>query len=495
MNGIIGMTQLTLDTDLTAEQRDFLLMVKGSADSLLTVLNDILDFSKIEARQLSLEPIAFSPSDHVAELVRPLALKAREKQLEVICEVCPDVPMEVIGDPGRLRQVLLNLVGNAIKFTHRGQILVQVYVESREPDTVTLHYSVTDTGIGVPEDKHEAIFHAFQQGDGSTTRRFGGTGLGLAISSTLVQMMGGRLWVESVLHEGSVFHFTARFECPILVTSVGDDRLWDSVPPPATMGAESPSHSISVLLVEDNVVNQRLAASLLQRYGHRVTTVNNGNEALVAVEQAPFDAVLMDVQMPEMNGLEATRAIRVREQRTGGHVPIVAMTAHAMKGDRKRCLDAGMDEYLTKPIDPRQLYAVLERLASRSPRTVQASEPAAGSVYDAVLARVGGDRELLSEISLLFTEDMPCHLASIQQSIEARDGEALQRAAHLLRGAAANFEAPALVQTARTLEEMGRTAQFTESDSAWRTLVTEASVLACVLESYVLTPLPPRPPT
>ena len=384
MNGIIGMTDLALDTELTADQRDYLLMVKGSADSLLSVLNDILDFSKIEARQLSLEPIPFSPRDHVAELLKPLTMRAEQKQLELICHVLPDVPTEIVGDPGRLRQVLLNLVGNAIKFTDRGQILVQAYVESREADAVTLHYSVTDSGVGVPEDKQDAIFQAFQQADGSTTRRFGGTGLGLAISSTLVQMMGGRLWVESVLHEGSAFHFTARFGLLAAVPTVIVERPSKSKAPVAPVQPDPPARRLSVLLAEDNVVNQRLAATLLERRGHRVTTVHNGKEALLAVELGPFDAILMDVQMPEMSGLEASRAIRDRERRLGGHVPIVAMTAHAMRGDRERCLSAGMDDYLTKPIDPQKLYAVLEEISSGSPAAEQAEQRTAGSVRDCV---------------------------------------------------------------------------------------------------------------
>ena len=494
MNGIIGMTELALDTELTAEQRDYLVMVKGSADSLLSVLNDVLDFSKIEARQLSLEPIVFSPRDHLNELLKPLAVKATQKQLELICEVLPDVPTEVVGDPGRLRQVLLNLVGNAIKFSDSGQILVQVYVESRETDAVTLHYSVTDSGIGIPEDKQDAIFQAFQQADGSTTRRFGGTGLGLAISSTLVQMMGGRLYVESILHEGSAFHFTARFGLSAAVPSVDADRLSKAKAPAATTGVEPPARRLSVLLAEDNVVNQRLAETLLKRRGYSVTTVHNGKEALQAVALQAFGAVLMDVQMPEMSGLEATREIRAREQKTGGHLPIVAMTAHAMRGDRELCLAAGMDEYLTKPIDPQQLYAMLDRVSRESAETGQPGRGAEGTVYDAVLARVGGDREFLSEISLLFIEDLPRHMAAIQLTLDARDGEALHRAAHVLRGAAANFEASALVAAARTLEEMGRTAQFVDSDPVWHTLRTEASVLAGVLETYTLTPSPPPDP-
>jgi len=493
MNGIIGMTDLALDTELSAEQRDYLLMVKGSADSLLGVLNDILDFSKIEARQLSLEAIPFSPRDQIADLLKPLTMRATQKGLALICHVLPDVPTEIVGDPGRLRQVLLNLVGNAIKFTDRGQILVQAYVESREADAVTLRFSVTDSGVGIPQDKQEAIFQPFQQADGSTTRRFGGTGLGLAISSTLVQMMGGRLWVESVLHEGSAFHFTARFGLVAAAAApvVGLERPSKAKAPVAPVQPEAAARHLSVLLAEDNSVNQRLAATLLERRGHRVTTVNNGKEAVLAVELGTFDVVLMDVQMPEMSGLEATRTIREREQRLGVHLPIVAMTAHAMRGDRERCLAAGMDDYLTKPIDPHQLYTVLERTSPGSAAVEQAAQPVSASVYEAVLARLGGDVQFLSEISVLFTEDLPRHLAAIQRALDARDGEGLQRAAHVLKGAAANFEASAVVDATRTLEEMGRTSRFTDSDRAWRTLMGAASTLAAVLDTYALTPTPP----
>ena len=360
MNGIIGMTDLALDTTLSAEQRDYLTTVKGSAHALLGVLNDILDFSKIELRKLELETIPFSVRDHIAELLKPLAFRAEEKGLRVSCAVRPGVPAVVMGDPGRLRQVIVNLVGNAVKFTERGQVLVEISVDaptasdpSRPGRDVTLHYSVRDSGIGIPVDKQGEIFQPFRQADGSTTRRYGGTGLGLAISSTLVDLMGGRIWVESTPDNGSTFHITARL-------GVAEGHI-ETLPEKRSEVAVAPTRSLDVLLAEDNVVNQRLAATLLERRGHRVTIANNGLEALAVHATRRFDVVLMDVQMPEMGGFEATAAIRERELAAGVRVPIIAMTAHAMKGDRERCLDAGMDDYITKPLDRKQLCAVVER--------------------------------------------------------------------------------------------------------------------------------------
>ena len=616
LNGIIGMTELALDTPLTVEQREYLSMVKSSADSLLAILNDILDFSKIEMRKLELEHIAFSVRDHLAELVKPLALRAEQKGLELVCHVLPDVPHIVSGDPGRLRQVLVNLVGNAIKFTERGQILVQVEIDSSSTDETVLHYFVSDSGIGIPKEKQQAIFEPFRQADGSTTRRFGGTGLGLTISSTLVDLMGGRIWVDSAPLEGSTFHFTARFgvtderpevttvdltDLPVLVVDdnavnrrVLHDLLlrWKMKPTIATNGpaaigamtvakatgrpfalvlldanmpemdgfevarriqqdpglagatimmlsssgqhgetamcrqlgivnhltkpvdqrdllaaighalareqsgrpalpasmlpADLPERRLRVLLAEDNPVNQRLAASLLERRGHHVTIAANGRDAVAAIAKTKFDVVLMDVQMPEMGGFEATAAIREAEHATGVRLPIVAMTAHAMKGDRERCLAAGMDEYLTKPLDSKRLCDTVEHIAgirAAAPALAPAGIGDVSAIPDPVLARVGGDRQLLAEISRLFLDDAPRHLDRIRAAIDARDGESLRRAAHGLKGAAANFEADGVVQAARALEEIGRAANFDDSESAWRLLSAETDRLLVLLRS------------
>jgi signal transduction histidine kinase/ligand-binding sensor domain-containing protein/DNA-binding response OmpR family regulator len=502
MNGVIGMTDLTLDTDLTAEQREYLGMVKSSATGLLTVLNDILDFSKIEQDKLDLESIPFSPRDLLADLLKPLSFRAQQKGVEIIYHVLPDVPGLLLGDPGRLRQILMNLVGNAIKFTERGQILVEVEVDSHDVDGVVLHCAVADSGIGIPKDKQDRVFEAFRQADGSTTRQFGGTGLGLAIATKLVQLMGGRMWLESEPHEGSTFHFTARLGVSdarpevlssdlqgIKVLVVDDNDInrrvfmawlgrWKMVGTEAASGeaalealtaaaaASSPyalvlldvnmpgmdgfqiaarlkgdatlasstvimlsssgqptesgrcqdlgvaqyltkpvdqrellsaiSRALTlehqptprpvpqlrqpepstsrarILLAEDNAVNQRVAVGVLQRKGHAVTVAANGEEALAALAQQSFDLILMDVQMPQMDGFEATRLIREGKSGADSRIPIIAMTAHAMKGDRERCLEAGMSDYLAKPLDKKLLLAAVDAVMADCGQTLVA---------------------------------------------------------------------------------------------------------------------------
>src|SRR5271157_1011060 len=490
MNGVLGMTDLLLDAGLNAEQLDYAGMVKSSAESLLTIINDILDFSKIEAGKLELESIEFRLRDSIVRAIKTLALRAQQKGLELTCDIRPEVPEELVADPTRLRQVIINLVGNAIKFTPRGEVDLQVALESKTQDQVLLHFVVQDTGIGVSPQKQKLIFEAFSQADGSTARRFGGTGLGLTISKRLVERMDGRIWVESVEGQGSAFHFTASLgvgkvaepppavptidlaglavlvvddnttnrrilremlsnwgmrlslaesgaaalEClkqapypfgliltdvnmpdmdgfalveqlrqgpdlaatakVIMLTSagqrgdaarcrelgvaayltkpVGQAELFDCIARvlgPAGAGPvvlithhtlREEKRTLHVLLAEDNAVNQKLAARLLEKHGHHVTVTSNGHEALAALDRDNFDVVLMDVQMPEMDGFEATAVIRVREQSTGRHLPIIAMTAHAMQGDRERCLAAGMDGYIAKPIKAQELLDLLE---------------------------------------------------------------------------------------------------------------------------------------
>ncbi|MCK6557187.1 response regulator [Candidatus Binatia bacterium] len=515
MNGIIGMTELALQTPLNPEQREYLQMVAASGDALMTVINDVLDFSKMEAGKLALDPVEVDLRDCLGDAVRALALRAHLKGLELAVEVKPEVPETIVADPHRLRQVLSNLVGNAIKFTERGEVVVEVAridaFAGASSDTVQLQFAVRDTGIGIPPDKREDIFCAFEQGDGSTTRKYGGTGLGLTISRRLVEMMGGRLWVESAVGDGSVFRFTISTlaaasvpcspapaerlrELPVLVvddnatnrrilnemltrwqmcpTTVDSGRaalgclmhaanggrmfplvLIDvhmpemdgfelaerikRVPAFATatimmlssadlageaarcraVGVEAyltkplrqgelldamlevlgriglPAGSslptaadpaeprpLRVLLAEDNVVNQRLASRLLERHGHAVVVTSNGREALAALERERFDVVLMDVQMPEMDGFETTAAIREQERWSGVHLPIVAMTAHAMKGDEERCLAAGMDGYVSKPIDASRLFEVMATLTAEHGTAVETIPPRRAAV-------------------------------------------------------------------------------------------------------------------
>lgn len=500
MNGVIGMTELVLDTDLTPDQREYLSTVKTSADGLLTVINDVLDFSKIEAGRLELDPIAFNLRTTLEEAARSLSLPAHEKSLELVCEIKPDVPDFIVGDPARVRQVVVNLLGNAIKFTERGEVALGVGLESRHGDQVDLHFTVRDTGIGILLEKQHLIFEAFSQADGSTTRKYGGTGLGLTISARLVEAMHGRLWVQSVPGQGSCFHFRATFGVaaqaaqyhaeddtltagvPVLVV---DDNLtnrrvlsemlwrWHMRPTAAASAQEALSlmrsaagrgqsfrlivtdvhmpgmdgfqlaeqikasrnlantlilmltsgeqrgdlarcrelgvslyltkpvrqaelraailqalngqagaiagatgaslsesqplrksagaGALRILLAEDNRVNQRVAVAILERAGHRVTVANNGREAVDRWSAQAFDLILMDVQMPEIDGLEATAIIRAGEKRTAEHIPIIALTAHAMKGDQERCLAAGMDAYLSKPIQGRRLIELVSR--------------------------------------------------------------------------------------------------------------------------------------
>jgi two-component system sensor histidine kinase/response regulator len=612
MNGIIGMTELMLDTELTTHQREYLNMVEDSANSLLNVINDVLDFSKIEAGKLELDSINFDLQDSLGDMMKSLATRADEKGLELAYHVLPNTQDALVGDPGRLRQILVNLIGNAIKFADQGEVIVRVEEESRTKDEVCLHFAVTDTGIGIPPEKQELIFNSFTQVDSSTTRKHGGTGLGLTISSQLVKMMGGRIWVESEPGVGSTFHFTAAFglgsdtgmtthprasvvleDMPVLVvddnatnrrilaemltnwgmkpteagdgptalaameqaksngepfnlvlldvnmpemdgfavaenirqdpelvgvtimmltstsreadaarcrelgiavylvkpikrsdlldtimTALGTPSLDGDQPPPVTRGSLGGSRRPRrILLVEDNAVNRRLAIVMLQKGGHTVVVAGDGKEALAALGKQEFDLVLMDVQMPEMDGFEATAAIREKEKATGTHLPIIAMTAYAMEGDRERALEAGMDDYVSKPFKAKEMLEAIERVFP-APDDVEMTSPEvqpADDIIDMaeVLDRAGGDMELVTDLVGLFLDDCPRLLLEIQKAIAQRDGRMLEWAAHTLKSSAANLAAKSVSEAALKLEIMGRHSDVTHAEEAYGALQEE----------------------
>jgi PAS domain S-box-containing protein len=641
MNGILGMTELALDTELTPVQREYLDMVKASAESLLTVINDILDFSKIEAGKLDLDPVDFVLRDTLSETLRSLSLRAHVKGLELACHIPADVPDYLVGDPVRLRQILINLVGNGIKFTERGEVIVRVSKmedrgsriedrESRSPflsrSSIALHFSVCDTGIGIPADKLQMIFEPFVQADGSTTRKYGGTGLGLTITGRLVEMMGGRLWADSKPGKGSAFHFTVRLGLQdrspsrllprrpsglsglsalvvddnatsrqILVdmlqswrlrpTAVADagaalaevsqaaaqgspyglavidaampgmdgfalaaelrsrpdwcgpailllsspDRQGDLVrcralgpgqhlakpikpsdlldailrvlaPPdglhPATTDkapeapspdvpaevADRPPVSLRILLAEDNLVNQRLAVALLQRMGHQISVVENGAAAVCAVEQERFDLVFMDIQMPEMNGFEATAAIRAKERGAGRHLPIVALTAHAMKGDREECLRSGMDGYVSKPVQARRLEQAIDDVLDRFPTCGCTPAP-----FDPtpLLERLGGDLALSQELAHLFRAETPHRLEEMRAAVAAGDAALVVQAAHTFKGSAGTLGAAEVSAAARRLEHIGRAGNLDEAPAALRALEDLTRRLLAALEVWL----------
>jgi two-component system, sensor histidine kinase and response regulator len=610
MNGVFGMLDLALETELPPEQRHYLERARASADLLLRVINDILDFSKIEAGRLDLEPTAFSLGESLGETIKGFGPQAHRKGLELALHVQPETPDGLVGDGLRLGQVLINLLGNAIKFTERGEVVLEAGVESVTEGQVYLHFAVTDTGPGIPPDKQRLIFAAFAQADSSMARRFGGTGLGLAISARLVELMGGRIWVESEVGKGSTFHFTARFALqreavvkpkaqridlegmPVLVaddnetnrrilsemlatwrmgpTAVGGGRaalaelkraaaagdpfplvlldavmpdldgfavareikhdpalagatvmmlssadgagelarcqelgiaaflrkpvkqselldavlkalgglaaLPETAPAPASVALPGGRRGFRVLVVEDNEFNQDVVASLLTKRGHVAVLAPNGKSALAAWEREPFDLILMDVQMPEMDGFAATEAIRTKERSTNDHIPIIALTAHAMKGDRERCLAAGMDAYVSKPIRAAELFEAISRLLSLHVERAQerpVSEGPQQAVFDLdnALSGVGGDQELLGRMARWFLNQCPKLLGEIHDAVLRGDAPALEHAAHTLKASVGSFGAQRAYEAAQQLEELGSAGDLIGSKNAFPALV------------------------
>jgi PAS domain S-box-containing protein len=621
MNGIIGMIDLLLGTNPTDQQRTYLDLAGQSAETLLRLINDILDFSKIEAGKFELESVGFKLRDTLGDTLQTLAGRASEKSLELTYHIPPEIPDDLAGDPGRLCQILVNLTGNAIKFTEQGEIAVSVKLESLIDNDVGLHFAVTDTGPGIAREKQEIIFEAFRQADSSMSRRYGGTGLGLAISSHLVEMMQGRMWLESKIGEGSTFHFIAVFslqkDAPIkpaagpttlhglrvlvvddnktnrlildemltnwrmnpttvdggraaleemdkavkagtpfqlalldgmmpqmdgfelaecirqtpalrettlmvlssagnlggsarcrelgidycLMKPVKQSELLDSIvsalsvatadEATATADAERPkgTTSLHVLLAEDGLVNQKVAVNLLEQRGHKVKIANNGQEAVDAVNSESFDAVLMDVQMPAMDGFEATAIIRKGEAESGGHVPIIAMTAHAMKGDRERCIEAGMDGYIAKPIRAIDLYNTVEatvaRLRKSQTRDSETSQEKGILDRDRILEQVGGSEETLKEIVGLFAVESVKLMKRMQDAITNEDATGLQRAAHTFKGSVRLFGAERVAAAAQRLEEMGGGKNLVGAQDAWVELAREAERLMPMLTELV----------
>jgi len=626
MNGIIGMTELLADTPLDKQQLEYVRMVRESGEALMGVIEDILDFSKIEAGRLLVQPEPFELREHLGDTMKSLAFRAHGKELELACDVAADVPYVIEADPRRLRQVIINLVGNAIKFTHRGEIVVRVEVKSRLDDQAILHFAVTDTGVGIPADKLEHIFEAFEQVDNSAKRRYTGTGLGLAISQRLVELFGGRIWADSRLGQGSTFHFTLMARLPqqpnrpqwtgdrrrirgtrvlvvddnatnrriveqmlrnwrmepvtvcgadeaiealktshrqqrpfalvvadtgmpgadgfslaqriradgeldsivIMMLSSSDQsgdvarceqlgiasyllkpikqsELFDAVAmalgivdvdeeEEAGQAGDPVERPLSILLAEDSLVNQKVAVGLLRKWGHQVRVVGNGREAVEAVRVQPFDVVLMDVQMPEMDGYEATQEIRAWQQKER-RIPILAMTAHAMRGDRQRCLAAGMDDYLSKPIRSAELRQALARVAANiqtnfgtngpAARCAAAeSPPEAGVDLEHALKCVQGDRRLLASVIEAWLEECPQQLAQVRSALDGEDLATAARAAHTVKGSLRLFGETGAFDLALKLETMIQDGQFAGAVPILSQLEGEVRKLTPVLEQF-----------
>jgi PAS domain S-box-containing protein len=515
MTAIIGMTDLALNEELPAAVRNQLSVARQAADQLMQLLNALLDYAGIEAGKLQLRPQPFRLGQTVRKTVATLAARAQKKGLVLRLELSEDVPDDLVGDAGRLEQVLTNLLDNAIKFTERGEVAIAVTAAWKNDAEVRPLFTVSDTGIGIAAQDQRRIFSPFTQVDAARTRRFQGTGLGLAVSRELVKLMGGRLWVESRLGGGSRFRFTARFgRGRESAASRGDSegssgrQLPSPEAPaagPATMGPpERKPHSLRILLAEDMPANQRLIVSLLERRGHQVQVADEGQEAIDWFQRMPFDLIIMDVQMPNLDGLQATGAIRRLQHAGEPRIPIVALTAHAMKGDRERCLEAGMDAYLSKPINAQQLIELVETLSKipkldKSPEPAKAEPRAAGAApepraakphepplfdYAAAIARLDNDENLLDDMIRFFHSDAPELLRQIRAAIDANNAEEMMRAAHSLKGLAATFDAKTVVAAGLKVEELAKSGKLTEAEDAVALLELEAQRLSWALADF-----------
>ena len=506
MNGVIGMTSLLLDTDLTLEQQEYAEALRVSGEALLGLINDILDFSKIEAGKLELETIDFDLWRTVREAVDLLAPQAVEKGLELAVTIDHDVPVGARGDPGRFRQILINLVGNAVKFTEKGDIVVQASLIDRTETQVTVRLSVKDPGIGIPKEQSATLFDAFTQADASMTRKHGGTGLGLAISKQLAELMGGDVGVDSQEGEGSTFWFTAVFDC--LPTPLADGLTDEQVAARAhtttrysfaqeAARLRASQRHLRVLVAEDNVISQKVAVNMLRKFGYHADGVANGVEAVEAVKAIPYDLVLMDCQMPEMNGYEATFAIRAMQEQDR-HVPIVAMTAHTMQGDREKCLEAGMDDYIGKPVDPKVLAGVLEKWLSedgaRAPEDVSERHDApTDSALDMsdLLNRTMGDEGLARELLEEFLNEFPRQMAALRTALEEADVLLAQHQAHAIKGAAKNVGAAALGEIASRAEAAAEASNLEQTASLMPQMEQQFEAVKVAVQGWDL-PAPDR---
>ena len=494
MNAILGMVDLALPKQVDSTAKDFLETARESAELLLALLNDLLDSAKIEAGKLELESTPFSLRRVLDQTTQVLTVLASEKGISFSCRIPPDVPDALVGDQARLRQVLINLAGNGVKFTQKGEVTVSVRVESQEAEEARLEFAVQDTGIGIPQSDVERIFNPFSQADASTTRHFGGSGLGLSICSSLIGMMRGRIRVESEVGKGSTFFFTVPL--PLAKEVPATPETIAEIPPVA-------ASMLRILLAEDNPANQKLATYVLQDRGHLVEIAGDGQEAIRLTERNRYDVILMDVQMPGIDGLEATTTIRNRED-GGRRVPIIAMTAHAMKSDRDRCLAAGMDGYLSKPIDGHEMIALVESLVagaaaadagadSATPSPTRPVSPPTAAVFDPELAmkRCFDKRDMLQEMISHFFKDRGSLFPQMRAALEKGDLVEVGRLGHRMKGTLVHLGAEAASEAASRVERFTLHAgEQAEAEEAVRSLERECEVLKATLTEYQATTSP-----